>query len=74
MDPSANKGDIIDAGEQVMLSITGATKEEKIMDQKRLADYYKKFGGKSAVKPESLRPTSDATTKNSERTYQTVQS
>ena len=55
-DPSANKGDIIDAGEQLMLSITGATKKEKVMDEKRLADYYKKLGGKSAVKPESLDP------------------
>ena len=55
-DLSANKGDIIDAGEQLMLSITGATKKEKVMDEKRLADYYKKLGGKSAVKPESLDP------------------
>ena len=56
LDSSANKGDIIDAGEQFMLSITGATKKEKAVDEKRLADYYKKLGGKSAVKPESLDP------------------
>ena len=74
LDPSANKGDIIDAGEQLMLSITGATKKEKTMDEKRLADYYKKLGGKSAVKPESLGPTSDATAQYSERVYNTVQS
>ena len=62
-DPSASKGDIIDAGELLMLSITGATKKEKVMDEKRLADYYKKLGGKSAVKPGSFAPTSDATAK-----------
>ena len=64
LDPPANKGDIIDAREQLMLSITGATKREKAMDEKRLADYYKKLGGKSAVKPESFGPTSDATAKH----------
>ena len=74
LDPSTNKCDIIDAGEQLMLSITGATKKEKTMDEKRLADYYKKLGGKSAIKPESLGPTSDATTKHSGRVYLTVQS
>ena len=72
--PSANKGDIIDIGERLMLSITGATKKEKTMDEKRLADCYKKLGGKSAVKPESLGPTSDATVKHSERVCHTVQS
>ena len=36
LNPSANKGDIIDAGEQLMLSITGATKKEKTMDEKWL--------------------------------------
>ena len=64
LDPPANKDDIIDAGEQLMLSITGATKKEKVMDEKRLADYYKKLGGKSAVKPGSFGPTSDATAKH----------
>ena len=44
LDLSAKKGDTIDAGEQLMLSITGATKKEKTMDEKRLADYYKKLG------------------------------
>ena len=73
-DPSANKGDIIDTGEQLMLSITGASKKEKTMDEKRLADYYKKLRGKSAVKFESLGPTSDATAKHSERVYHTGQS
>ena len=57
-----------------MLSITGATKKEKTMDEKRLANYYKKYGGKSAVKPESLGTTSDATVIHSERVYHTVQS
>ena len=71
---SANKDDIIDAGEELMLSITEATKKEKAMDEKRLADYYKKLGGKLAVKPESLGPTSDATAKHSERVYHTFQS
>ena len=33
------------------------------------SDYYSKLGGKSAVKPESLGPTSDATAKHSERVY-----
>ena len=63
LDPSANKDNIIDAGQQLMLSITGATKKEKAIKEKRLADYYKKLGGKSAVKPESFGRTSDATTK-----------
>ena len=64
MDPSANKGDLIDAGEQLILSITGAIKKEEAMHAKCLADYCKKLGGKSAVKPESLRPTLDATAKH----------
>ena len=64
LDPSANKGNIIDAGEQLILSITEATKKEKTMDEKRLANYYEKLGGKSAVKPDSLEPTSDATAKH----------
>ena len=72
--PSANKDDIIDAGEQLMLSTTGATRKEKAMDEKCLADHYKKLEGKSAVKPESLGPTSDASAKHSERFYHTVQS
>ena len=64
MDLSANKGDIIYAREQLMLSITGAIKKEKTINEKCLADYYKKPGGKSAVKPESLGPTFDATAKH----------
>ena len=56
-----------------MLDVTGATKKEKTMDEKHLATYYKKLGGKSAVKPESLGPTSYATGKHSERVYHTVQ-
>ena len=44
------------------------------MDEKRLADYYKKYRGKSADKPVSLGPTSDATVEHSERVYHTVQS
>ena len=47
-----------DAGKH---SIAGATKKDKSMEEKRLADYYKKLRGKSAVKPDSLRSTSDAT-------------
>ena len=73
-EPSANKANIIDAGEQLMLSITGAIKKEKTMDEKRLADYYKKLGGKPAVKPESLGPTSDASAKHSERIYHILRS
>ena len=57
-----------------MLSITGAIKKEKTMDEKRLADYYKKLGGKPAVKPESLGPTSDASAKHSERIYHILRS
>ena len=48
--------------------------KEKTMDEKRLANYYKKLEGKSAVKPESLGPNSDGTAKHSERVYHTVQS
>ena len=48
-----------DAGEQLMLSIAEGTKKDKSMEEKRLADYYKKLRGKSAVKPDSLRSTSD---------------
>ena len=74
LDPSANNNNIIDAGEQLMLSITGATKKEKATDEKRLTDCYKKLGGKSAVKPESLGPTSDSSAKHSQRVYHTVRS
>ena len=63
LDLPANKGNIIDAGQQLILSITGATKKEKSINEKRLADYYKKLGGKSAVKLESFGRTSDATAK-----------
>ena len=65
LDLPANNGHIIDAGERLMLSITAATKKEKTMDEKHLVDYYKKYGGKSAVKSESLGLTSDATAKHS---------
>ena len=34
--------DPYNAGEQLMLSITGATKKERTMGEKHLADYYKK--------------------------------
>ena len=73
MDPSANKGNIKDTGEQLMFSITGGTKKEKTMDEKCLADCCKKLGGKSAVKSKSLGPISDATAKHSEKVYHTVQ-
>ena len=49
LDSSANKGYMIVAGELFMLSITGATKKEKTMDEKHLADYYKKLGRKSLL-------------------------
>ena len=65
---------MIDSGEQLMLSITGATKKEKTMDEKRIVDYYKKLGRKSAVKSELLGRTSDATAKDSESVHHTVQS
>ena len=73
LNPSAKRRDIVEAGEKIMLDVTGATTKEKTMDEKRLATYYKKLGGKSAVKPKSLGPTSDATGKHSERVYHTVQ-
>ena len=60
-------------GNNLCFPITGATKKEKTMDEKRLANYYKKLGGKSAVKPESLGATSDATAKHSDRVYHAVQ-
>ena len=44
------------------------------MDEKCLADYYNNLGGKSAVKPGSLGPTSNATAKHSERVCHTIQS
>ena len=52
----------------------GTTKKEKAIHEECLPDYYKKRGGKSAVKSESIGPTSDATAKHSERVYHTVQS
>ena len=73
VESSTRKCDIIDAGKQVMLSITDATQKEKTMDQKHLADFYKKLGGKSSDKPESPVPTPDATANLSEKVYHTVQ-
>ena len=61
LNPSAKRRDIVEAGEEIMLAVTGVTKKEKTMDEKRLATYYKKLEGKSAVKPESLGPTSRET-------------
>ena len=43
------------------------------MDDKRLANYYKKIAGKNAIKPEELGPTSDATAQHSLRVYYQVQ-
>ena len=60
---SANKGDIRDTGGKFIFSITGATKKEKTMDEKHLADNYKNLIGKSVVKSESLKLTSDVTAK-----------
>ena len=57
-----------------MLIITGASKREKTMDERRLAAYCKKLGGKSSIKPESLGPTSDSTAQHSLRVYHQVQS
>ena len=54
MNSSANKVDIIDASEQIMLSITRVTRKKETIEEKRLADYYKKFGEKSTVKFDSL--------------------
>ena len=70
---SSSKEDIVDAGEKLMLQILGASKKENSMDELRLANYYRKFGGKSAVKPQSLGPTSDATAQHSLRVYHQVQ-
>ena len=69
-----NKGHIIDADKKLKLSMHGTTKKEKAIHEECLPDYYKKRGGKSAVKSESIGPTSDATAKHSERVYHTVQS
>ena len=60
---SANKGDIRDTGGKFIFSITGATKKEKTMDEKHLADNYKNLIGKYVVKSESLKLTSDVTAK-----------
>ena len=57
-----------------MLSTSGTTKKEMTMDEKCIIDYYKKLGGKSALKFESLGSTSDATAKHSERVYHTLPS
>ena len=72
LDPSANKDDIIDAEEQLMLSIVAVTNKQKTMDEKRFADYYKKLKGKPAVKSESLGPSSHASAKHSKSVYHTV--
>lgn len=69
---SARKNDIVDAGEQIMLSITDARKKEKTMDQQHLADCYKKHGEKSFDKPESPVPTPDATAKHSEKVIKKI--
>ena len=63
---SARKNDIVDAGEQIMLSITDARKKEKTMDQQHLADCYKKHGEESPV------PTPDATAKHSEKVIKKI--
>ena len=60
-----NKGHIIDADKKLKPSM---------IHGECLPDYYKKRGGKSAVKSELIGPTSDATAKHTERVYHTVQS
>ena len=70
---SSSKEDIVDAGEKLILQILGASKKENSMDELRLANCYRKLGGKSAVKPQSLGPTSDATAQHSPRVYHQVQ-
>ena len=54
--------------------LSRATRKQKTVDEKQLANYYKKLGGKSALRLESLRPTSDATEKHSESVCHAVQS
>ena len=65
--------DVMAAGEKLTLFLMGATKKEMSMDDKRLANYYKKIAGKNAIKPEGLGPTSDATAQHSLRVYYQVQ-
>ena len=57
-----------------MLIITGASKREKTMDERRFANYCKKIGGKSSIKPESLGAISDCTAQHSLRVYHQIQS
>ena len=73
MREDATREEICFAGEEIMLVICGATKREKSMDDLRLVNYYKKLEGKSAIKPELLGPTSDATHLHSLRVYLQVQ-
>ena len=71
MREDATREEICFAGEEIMLVICGATKREKSMND--LVNYYKKLEGKSAIKPELLGPTSDATQLHSLRVYLQVQ-
>ena len=73
MDETSSKEDVIEAGEQIMLLVNGGTKRETTMNQLRTANYYNKLEGKSAVKPQILGTTSDATAQHSLRVYLQVQ-
>lgn len=69
----SSKKDIVDAGEKLMLQISGASKGEKSMDDFRFVNYNKKKKSKSPVTLQLLGPTSDATAQHSLRVYHQVQ-
>ena len=69
----SNKEDIVDAGEKLMLEISGASKGEESMDDFRFLNYNRIKKSKSPVKLQLLGPTSDATAQHSLRVYHQVQ-
>ena len=71
--PNQSMQNIIEAGEQLMLIISGASKREKTMDEKRFANYCKQLDGKSSIKPESPGPAPDSTAQHSLRVYHQIQ-
>ena len=73
MEEMAGKEALVEAGEKIMLLINGGTKREATMNELRMVNYYKTLEGKSAVKPQLLGPTSDATALHSLRVYHQVQ-
>ena len=73
LDEYSSKDDIVDAGEKLMLQISGASKGEESMDDLRFVNYNKKKKSKSPVNLQLLGPTSDATAQHSLRVYHQVQ-